>query len=575
MRLVQLLRNRGIIAENGGIRTLAIRDSEYCGIQCFRDLIRLNFLRFAAVQFVVFLLALTATVSVHGQATESGPHLYFFTNDVCAPCRQVEPEIESLRQAGYPVTTVNLSQSPDWGRTFSVDRTPTVILVSNQRIVGRHAGLIKAATLMQWFAAIGAGQAQNSQSVETRVSPTIDSKSIGNGIANDHKNEVLTYSELPDSIDKSRSGAPKTESFTARGTVHAGTNKPANALEAQAMNATVRLRVKDAEGISYATGTVIHSHEGEWLVMTCGHTFREAGFDGKITAEFNFLNGPVQSAEGELISYDAESRDVALVAVHAGQDIQPVKLANFSFPVDRGSNVFSIGCDGGAEPTIRHTEIKNKAIYSPGEASQTKPALGAVKYDIHGRPAIGRSGGGLFAETGELIGVCNAAAVESDEGIYSALDSLHWQITAANLGHLFDRSAIPESDKGNSEFGRDDRYASLEPPAPGSSQNLESPPGDHPAGNEPAARMQEVVLQNSDATDLSRAVDRGNLAADAGPYGADTEVVIIVRSKTAPDLEESITIEDPTPQLIQYLGEMKRGAQSRQVDMARVRKRTD
>jgi hypothetical protein len=313
--------------------------------------------------------------------------------------------------------------------------------------------------------------------------------------------------------------------------------------------------------------------------MTCGHTFREAGFDGKITAEFNFLNGPVQSAEGELISYDAESKDVALVAVHAGQDIQPVKLASLSFPVDRGSNVFSIGCDGGAEPTIRHTEIKNKAIYSPGEASQTQPAQGAVKYDIHGRPAIGRSGGGLFAETGELIGVCNAAAVESDEGIYSALDSLHWQIAAAKLGHLFDSSAIPEFNKGNSEFGKDDRYASLEPPSPGSSQNLENPPGVkgayHPASYEPATRMQELVLQNSDAADFSRAVDRGSLVADAGPYGADTEVIIIVRSKTAPDLEESITIEDPTPQLIQYLGEMKRGAQSRQVDMARVRKRTD
>ena len=58
-------------------------------------------------------------------------------------------------------------------------------------------------------------------------------------------------------------------------------------------------------------------------------------------------------------------------------------------------------------------------------------------------------------------------------------------------------------------------------------------------------------------------------------YGADTEVIIIVRSKSAPQLGESITIDEPTQQLIEYLGEMKRGAESRCVDMARVRKASE
>jgi S1-C subfamily serine protease len=49
----------------------------------------------------------------------------------------------------------------------------------------------------------------------------------------------------------------------------------------------------------------------------------------------------------------------------------------------------------------------------------------------------GRSGGGLFNEQGELIGVCNAAAVEVDEGIYTALETIHWQIAAVDLEHLF------------------------------------------------------------------------------------------------------------------------------------------
>ena len=69
---------------------------------------------------------------------------------------------------------------------------------------------------------------------------------------------------------------------------------------------------------------------------------------------------------------------------------------------------------------------KNRAAYD-----------GAIKYDIYGRPVDGRSGGGLFNEKGELIGICNAAAVEVDEGIYTALETMHWQIAQVNLEHLF------------------------------------------------------------------------------------------------------------------------------------------
>ena len=81
------------------------------------------------------------------------------------------------------------------------------------------------------------------------------------------------------------------------------------------MDATVRLKVEDPQGISYATGTVIHGHNGEYLLMTCGHVFRESAGKGEITAEFGFENGELETAPGQLISYDAKARDVALVAI--------------------------------------------------------------------------------------------------------------------------------------------------------------------------------------------------------------------------------------------------------------------
>ena len=100
-------------------------------------------------------LALILAFSIEVKAQQNDVHLYFFTNDGCAPCRQVEPAIEALKQEGYPVTTLYASRSLEATQRFQIDRTPTVIMVANQRVVGRHAGLIDAVTLKQWFTAVG------------------------------------------------------------------------------------------------------------------------------------------------------------------------------------------------------------------------------------------------------------------------------------------------------------------------------------------------------------------------------------------------------------------------------------
>ncbi len=209
-------------------------------------------------------------------------------------------------------------------------------------------------------------------------------------------------------------------------TVHHGTSVAGSPAEHEALQATVRLRVEDPDGISYATGTVIHSHDGESLVLTCGHVFRDAGGKGEITAEYNFLAGATKQAPGELIYYDADARDIALVAIKPGEHIKPARIAPTHFPVQRGDQIFSIGCDHGQPPTIRQSRIKNQAKYN-----------GVNKYDIFGRPVVGRSGGGLFTPGGQLIGVCNAAVVDSDEGVYVGLDTVYWQIAKVNLTHLF------------------------------------------------------------------------------------------------------------------------------------------
>lgn len=483
-------------------------------------------------------------VSAQGADNAGNTHLYFITNHGCAPCKQVEPGIEALKREGYPVTTVYFDANRQWATQMGVDRTPTVIMISNKKMVGRHAGLIDAVTLKQWFAAQGirsgaafanrSGGAQPNGTKVVLAQP--NSGTTGSAYAN---------------------GGQSTSEFSSP-TMLRGTSQPGDKHEQLALQATVRLKVEDPEGTSYATGTVIHSHRNECLVMTCGHVFRDAGGKGVITAEYGFASGNLRSAVGQLISYDAGARDIGLVSMRTSEPITPVPVANQNASINRGLDVFSIGCDHGDAPTIRRSRIKNRAAYD-----------GAIKYDIYGRPVDGRSGGGMFTKAGELIGVCNAAAVEVDEGIYTALDTIYWQLASVNLQHLFSGDQMLAASS-------DSRLTQISAPGGGlPKQTFANAPG-------PSRGFSEIGQANS----LSRLKGRDPLTPyhDAGTntmgrnrndHGAgDKEIIILVRSKSDPSQTKSITIENPGPALLDYLDSMNTG-QRRQMELARLRKRSE
>jgi len=360
-------------------------------------------------------------------------------------------------------------------------------------MVGRHAGLIDAVTLKKWFAAVGV-------SAGSKFAPAKDKPVGGTKIVMDGKSS----------------------------------------------QATVKLKVEDPKGISYATGTVIHSHQGESLVMTCGHVFREAGNTGEITAEYGFDKRQQRTAPGQLIFFDADARDIALVAIETSQEIVPVSIAARETSVGPGQDIFSVGCDHGEDPTIRHSRIKNRAAYD-----------GALKYDIFGRPVDGRSGGGLFNDRGELIGVCNAAAVEVDEGIYTALDTLHWQLAKVNLEHLFEQPSIPSI----SDLAESDSRSRF--------QLQPRPPAVRP-------KSELVALdagRGSAVSGLGRTpVSWGRPSRTTNPE-SDQEVIIIVRSKSNPAQAQAITVSDPGPRLLDYLKTMEGSSARapRKLDMAQMR----
>ena len=84
---------------------------------------------------------------------------------------------------------------------------------------------------------------------------------------------------------------------------------------AKLINASVRLKVDDEKGHSYGTGTIIDARQGEALIITCGHLFRESKGQGPLTVEmFEATPTGARSAGqtvGQVISYDL-ARDIAL-----------------------------------------------------------------------------------------------------------------------------------------------------------------------------------------------------------------------------------------------------------------------
>lgn len=481
---------------------------------------------------LLFWLAIGMSVgpTLGQESFRSRAQLYFFTSPTCGPCRQVEPAIHQLAQEGYPVTSINCQVQQNWVRQFQVTRTPTVIVVADRRVVQRHSGFVDYGTMKRWLDAYAPQPSQQSAPVASNQVPQSRGRSTPAGSAPAAAGQ-----------DAYRAVGSQASSGSLPDTVHQGTERPATSAEQRALAATVRLRVEDPDGTSFATGTIIHVHRDESLVLTCGHVFRDSNGRGRISAEFGFGGGTRQSVPGQLIAYDADNRDIALVAIRTGgAPVQSIPVAQPTYPVQRSDAVFSIGCDHGEDPTIRRTRIKNLAQYN-----------GVNKYDIYGRPVDGRSGGGLFTPGGQLIGVCNAAAVDFDEGVYVALDTIHWQIAQAGLQQIFTGPQAIARNEETPESNRDERLSRADV----AGTFAVNPVGSNGAGQGPSRAAASTTLgpdlRPGPRERMTPVVNRGGATpAVSDPAARDLEMIVILRSKSDPRKSQTFTIDQPSEALI-------------------------
>jgi len=332
------------------------------------------------------MVSFPAALLVCAIASSGETALYEFRADWCGPCQQMAPTVEKLVNADYPIRRINVDQDRDTTARFGVGPLPCYVLVVNGQEVDRVVGLVTRQELEGMFARANVGPAIADQSlVETRA----------------------TRQSVP----------PARDLFVA--TPGNSVVQPGSRL----ISTTARLRIEDATGQSYGSGTVIDSRNGEALVITCGHVFRESQGKGRVTVDL-FGPGAPQGLPGQVIGFDLE-RDLGFVAIRPGVDVpfSPIAAENTSPRV--GDKVASVGCNGGAEPTVMDSQVTAIDKY-----------LGPPNIQAAGLPVQGRSGGGLFNARGELIGVCNAADPEDNEGLYAALGAIHAELDRLKLSSL-------------------------------------------------------------------------------------------------------------------------------------------
>lgn len=193
-----------------------------------------------------------------------------------------------------------------------------------------------------------------------------------------------------------------------------------NAAAFSIRTASVKLRINDAKGRDYLSGTVFAHLNGEYYVLTAGHGFRESQGKGKIEIFLDDSSMDEKDAlVGELIHYSEPKPDLAVVKFRApGKSVAVAKLASADAQNQiqpKSTRVITAGYPFGKEYQEHSATILRKDQY-----------VGPSNYTISYEPQVGRSGGGLFLEgSQELIGVCNAADAQAHTGLFAALPSIH------------------------------------------------------------------------------------------------------------------------------------------------------
>lgn len=459
--------------------------------------------------------AAPATAAANPPLRSDRPVLLDFWLPTCGPCRDMDPVVARLHQEGFDVRKVDGSRLPDAATRYGVQRYPTFVLLSGGREVWR---------------------------VEGKVDYNVLRTSLLNATPKQTKPPIaLGAATAP--VGSSSRPAAQNASF------QLGTDRgPAGPTAEQLLAASVRIRVEDPQGRAFGTGTIIDSRQGEALVLTCGHLFRDQTSQAPVTIELFAVAGGaprvVDRAPGQVVAVDLEN-DVALVSLRPNRPVTVRRVAESLAAVTAGAPVWSVGCDLGADPTVRTSQVIGvNRTHRPPNITST------------GAPVQGRSGGGLFNAAGDLIGVCFGADEKLNEGLYADLVSIHAQLDQVGLREIYQRPAAELATQPTT--APLSTVATAATPIPASQLTPVAPPIMR-AQNSPAATFglasPPSAADNFRLAQLS-AAERANLE-ELSRRAESSEVICIVRPKTPGGKSEVIALDDVSPAFLQALESMR------------------
>lgn len=510
-------------------------------------------------------LVLTLLVSLAGAQALAETVLIEFTTQNCGPCARMRPVIQRLAAEGYAVRQVDASSQPQAADQYRVDQFPTFLVFVDGR---EYARLVGGTTHEQLVQMIHKATAIAAQTPSTPLQNTAAPLSlVGNApeTANPfaqmqqpqpQPGRVTTLASAAQQPVPTTVASHVANPFAAQSSPAVSAPQPPQAIGGSGplVNSTVRLTIADAEGQSTGTGTVIDSRSGKALVLTCGHLFRESKGQGavQITMFRAGPNGaePAGSAQGQVIDFDLD-RDLALLVFEtSGQQVAVTPIAPRQTQLIAEAPVTSVGCGHGENPTPWESRITAVNRYQ-----------GHPNVEVARAPEEGRSGGGLFNASGELIGVCFAADPQGNEGLYASIDSIYQkldalQLTATlqtpanNAGQAQSLAAAPAPMAVPAQ-----QLAAAPSPAPAPfevrGQNASVPPSSEPSHSTPfgptvaAAPMQPAAV---DAGSLS--TDERAAIQEMGRRGGDSEVIMIIRSKDGSRETEILKLDAASPEFI-------------------------
>ncbi len=509
--------------------------------------------------------ALPAAANPAAAASAGEALLLDFSASWCGPCRQMAPLIGEIAAAGWVVRHVDVDREQELVRRFGVSAVPCYVLLVKGHEVGRINGATTHGELEKLLgraaAPLGASASTLAAAPSQSALPGIPlpaTAAVAPLATEPPARSTMTAATAPVAMP---TGLGLAAAGTANATAPAGNRAapggavgvaadPRSALEGKLMSATARLRVEDSQGVSWGTGTVIDCRQGEALILTCGHIFRDSEGKGRIEVDMFGPNGP-RGLAGQVVSWDLK-RDLALVSIFTDSAIEPVRVGGVDRQTTAGDPVVTVGCNGGADPTIHHSRVTAVDKY-----------LGPANVQVAGQPVQGRSGGGLFAVDGTLIGVCNAADPEDNEGLFAALPAIHEQLEESGLAFVY-RNVYPSGGLDGAALAS----------TPGGSAHVPAMPADMPAVSFDR-RNRDDALPTASTTLAAAAIPAAPAAG--GPtqpmssgeqalidhvrqHDGKAEVICIVRPHGAPEnASEVFVLKNASRDFVEHLSKAHHG----------------